>query len=173
MDKQNPSKKPEADKINIDLNKEFLIAQMELYSAQSKELLHSAVAYSQQAIRGMFLLNGACATAIVATGDVWKYKEMLYSLAIGALLSIITSGLSYMAQTLYNSYYYKKASDAIFCYFSLNLKITKAEFVDNTDLSDTTKSSCWPGFTVALLAFLSWILSAYYFFKALNIFSSL
>lgn len=173
MDKQNPSKKPEEEKINIDLEKEFLMAQMELYSAQSKELLRSAVSYSQQAIRGMFLLHGACATAIVATGEVWKYKEILYILGIGALLATVTSGLSYVTQSIYNNSYYKIASDTIFDFYSLNLKKLRqrhknitASDCDNQKGPDLAKCFLYA-------SVITWILSASCFFKVLCVFSNL
>ena len=83
----------EKSKVSIDINRDYFQTYFNVTGAISKEFFHSSTAFFQQAIRGVFLLHGACATAIIAHGHIEYFKCMLVVLAFGAMFAVISSAL--------------------------------------------------------------------------------
>lgn len=75
----------------VDLHKSFLVANAQAYATYNARAFEDAAKFARQAIRGLFLLHGACATAVIATGMIDKMKIILFVLGIGALFSVVTA----------------------------------------------------------------------------------
>lgn len=167
MNEEQEGNLSDADKACIDLNKEFLVAQANTCSTQSKELIRAAVAYSQQAIRGMFLLHGACATAIVATKEIATFKCMLVLLAFGALFTVLAAGAAYIAQRFYAVHYGTLATKNLLTYHAEIQGIASPDFihlkaVENLKSYKLTLGHVFSGVGVAF-----WCFSAFLFFIAI------
>ncbi|MEG6504176.1 hypothetical protein [Nitratidesulfovibrio sp. 1201_IL3209] len=57
----------------------------------------ATIEYGKMALRGCFLLNGAAAVAILGSGNPRLLEDVKY-FAIGALLSVFATGISYLSQ---------------------------------------------------------------------------
>lgn len=78
-------------KTAIDLHKSFLVANAQAYAMHNARAFEDAAKFARQAIRGLFLLHGACATAVIATGMIAKLKGVLLLLGTGVLCSVATA----------------------------------------------------------------------------------
>lgn len=59
----------------------------------------ASIEYSVKTLQFLFLINGAAATALLATGNVVFYTSAIW-LAIGAMLAVLTFGVSYLYSLL-------------------------------------------------------------------------
>lgn len=95
----------EKQKLDVKVNSKYLEVRSQINSSIITEFLNSSTVYWKQTVRGLFLLHGACATAIIASGNITQFKYILVVLAFGALCAVIASLLISSAQIRYSTQY--------------------------------------------------------------------
>lgn len=163
----------ESDKALAELNKAFFVSRAESLHTQSLELIKASIVYAKDAIRLLFFLHGACATAIVALGKIGEYRQILFLLGMGACLAVASSGLAYIAQRFYGECFQKDAENCFIRTYEAYRNFLRPDALMGTSRKKNFGWRYQAADIASLGACTAWLVSLLLFVSVVNIFHNM